>query len=412
MKALNSTPGALRLLLISVVARVPLATLAIGLLVHTVHLTGSFAAAGVVTAANAVALGVGGPLLGKLVDRRGQTPVLLVSGCAAAVLLCAAAALPVGAPLPVLVGLAGGIGLAVPPLGACVRSLLPSLVPDSDALRGVYAVEATAVEFTWIAGPPLVLGLGTLWSTGAALAAAGVVLLVGTAAFAVQPASRAWRPAGSGHRPRGGALRTPAMQTLVIVLVAVGVLFGAAEVGVAAAASALGSSGSAGPLLGLWGAGSLAGGALAARLGGGLRGAAGLALMLTALAAGHLGLVLAAGNVFALGAVLFIAGAAIAPAYATVYAMVDEAAPPGAVTEAFAWLSTAVAIGAAAGAAVGGAVADGAGPAAAFALAGGAGLVAVLVTLMRSPSLAGRDAQAVAASGADLADRAVAAAAA
>ena len=51
--------------------------LSIGLLVHAQHLTGSFAAAGLVAGAYAVALGVGGPLLGRLVDRRGQTPVLL-----------------------------------------------------------------------------------------------------------------------------------------------------------------------------------------------------------------------------------------------------------------------------------------------------------------------------------------------
>ena len=77
---------------------------------------------------------------------------------------------------------------------------------------------------------------------------------------------------------------------------------------------------------------------------------------------------------------LFVAGAAIAPTFASAYAMVDRVAPAGAVTEAFAWLATALAVGGAAGAAAGGAVADGAGPAAAFALAGGAGVVAVLVT--------------------------------
>ena len=54
---------------------------------------------------------------------------------------------------------------------------------------------------------------------------------------------------------------------------------------------------------------------------------AGLGLVLAALAAGHLALVPAAGNVIALGAVLLVAGAAIAPTYATVYAMVDRAAP-------------------------------------------------------------------------------------
>ena len=65
------------------------------------------------------------------------------------------------------------------------------------------------------------------------------------------------------------------------------------------------------------------------------------------------------------------------------YAMVDQAAPAGTVTEAFAWLATAAGVGAAAA----GALADHAGPQAAFALAGAAGAVAVLVTMLRAAVL-------------------------
>jgi predicted MFS family arabinose efflux permease len=93
------------------------------------------------------------------------------------------------------------------------------------------------------------------------------------------------------------------------------------------------------------------------------------------------------GSVLAIALVLFAAGAAIAPAYASVYAMVDDAAPAGTVTEAFAWLATAIAVGAAAGAAAGGVLADGPGPGAAFVLAGIAGAAAVLVTLLRAGTL-------------------------
>ena len=115
--------------------------------------------------------------------------------------------------------------------------------------------------------------------------------------------------------------------------------------------------------------------------------APGLTAILGALTLGHLALVPAAGSLVALGAVLVVAGAAIAPAYAAVYAMVDEAAPAGTVTEAFAWLATAVAVGAAAGAAIAGAVAESAGPAAALALAGAAGAAALLATAMRASTL-------------------------
>ena len=390
MKTLISSPGALRILAISIVARLPLAMLGIALLVHVVHLTGSYAAAGIVSGANAVALGVGGPLLGKLVDRRGQTAVLILGGCVSGTLLGAMASLPVGAPLPLLLALAVAIGLTVPPLGACVRALLPLLVPDPSAAPAVYAVETSAVEFTWVVGPPLALGLAAVLSTGVALAVAGSILAAGTAVFALEPASRSWRPEAGAVRPRGGALRVPAMQTLVMVFLAIGALCGAVEVGAAAAAAALGSSPAAGPLLGLWGLGSLTGGVITARLGGGARGAAGLSLVLAGLAAGHLASVAATGSLVALGAVLLVAGAALAPAFASVYAMVERVAPAGAVTEAFAWLGTAMAMGGAAGSAAAGIMADSSGPAAAFALAGGAGVLAALAAVLRAHTLAGQ----------------------
>src|SRR5215212_3982168 len=157
----------------SILARLPLAMLTIGTLVHVQRLTDSFAAAGAVAGTLAVAQGAGGPALGRLVDRRGQTAV-------AAAALGALAALPAGAPLGTLFTLAAVLGLATPPTGACMRALLPDLVADPDALRGAYAVDSAAVELTWVSGPPLVLLAGVLWSTGAALAVAGAILVAST----------------------------------------------------------------------------------------------------------------------------------------------------------------------------------------------------------------------------------------
>jgi len=408
MHSIASSAGARRLFATSIIARLPLAMLSIGLVVHVQRLTGSFAAAGVVTGVYAIAEGVGAPLLGQLVDRRGQTLVLLASASAAALLLVAIAVVPAGAPLGVLIALAAGIGLATPPVGACLRTQLPALLSDPSAVRSAFALEASVLELSWIFGPPLVLLLGALWSTGAALALGGVVLLVATAAFAAQPASRSWQPTRADRRARGGSLRTPAMRTLVTVLIAVGVLLGADEVAVTAAAKTLDGTTAAAPLFALWGAGSFAGGLLAARLGGGARTGAGVALVLCALTAGSLALIPAAGSMLALGAVLVLAGAAISPTEAALYAMVDAAAPAGTVTEAFAWLATAMAIGGALGAAGAGTLIDRAGPTAAFALAGGAGALAILTTLLRSRTLAPPQTSAIAHIDAQLPHRAAA----
>ncbi len=387
MKSIAFSSSAGRLFAASVVARLPPeGMLSIALLVHTQRLTGSFAAAGAVTGAFAIALGVGGPPLGRLVDRRGQTGVLVASASIATTLLLAIALVPSGAPLVVLLALAAGVGLSVPPVGACLRAQLPTLLANPGAVSRAYALETSLVELTYIFGPPLALCIGVLWSTRAALAIGGGILLAGTAVFATQPASRRWRPPAIGPRRRGGSLRTPTMRTLMIALIAVGALIGADEVAVTAAAKSVGGTSSAAPLFALWGAGSFVGGLIVTRLGT-ARSATGLILWLGALAAGHLALIPADTSVLELAAVLLVAGAAIAPTEAAVYAMVEDAAPAGAITEAFAWLATAMAVGGAVGAAGAGVLADSVGPAAAFALGGCAAAFAVLTTALRSRTL-------------------------
>src|SRR4051812_3812968 len=209
MASLRSFPGALRLAAVSILARLPMAMLSIALLVHVRHLTGSFATAGVVAGAFAASLGVGGPLLGRLVDRRGQTMVLLATALVAGAALAGIAALPARAPVEALVALAVVLGLSTPPVGACLRAILPAVVREREALRAAYAAESAAIELTWIGGPPLVLLVAVAWSTSAALVVCGAVLVAGTAAFAAQPASRGWRAPPGPRRPSRGAPRAP-----------------------------------------------------------------------------------------------------------------------------------------------------------------------------------------------------------
>lgn len=382
-----SAPGAATLLGTSILARLPLAMFSIALLVHAQRLTGSFAVAGIVSGAYAISGAVSAPLLGRLVDRCGQTRVLVTGATVTALALLTLGLLPSSAPPLPLIGLAAATGMATPPLEACIRTLLPTIVAEPGGLPALFALESTLLELTFVLGPPLALGLGALWSTGAALALSGLVMLASTLAFAAQPASRRWRPDRETPRPRGGSLRSPAIRTLVLVLVGTGAVFGAVDVGVTCAAKALGNRAAAAPLLALWGVGSLLGGIAATRLGGGARRAGGLTLLLAALAVGHGALIATTGSLLAIGAVILIAGATIAPTEASVYAMVDRAATASTRTEAFSWLWTASSTGAAVGAGVAGALAQHAGAPAAFAFAGAAGAIAVLIAAIGARSV-------------------------
>lgn len=381
-----STPGAPALLGSSIIARLPLAMFSIALLVHAQRLTGSFAVAGAVSGAYAIAGALSAPLLGGVVDRHGQTRVLVGGATMTAAALVINGLLPSGAPPLLLIALGAATGLFTPPLEACVRTLLSVIVADPSGLPALFAFESAVLELTFVLGPPLALGVGALWSTGAALALSGLLMLTGTLAFAAQPASRHWRPEADRRRPRGGSLDSAAMRTLVLILFGTGVAFGATEVGVTAAAHALGSTAAAGPVLGLWGVGSLLGGIAATHLGG-AQGARALTVMLAALALTHAALILTTGSVVAIGAVIVLAGATIAPTVSSIYAMVDAAAPAGTRTEAFSWVVSASLTGDALGATVAGALAQSAGARAAFALVGVAGAAATSTAILRSRSL-------------------------
>ena len=368
---------------LSIVARLPVPMLSIGLLVHTQQLTGSFAAAGVIVASFAAASSVGGPVLARLIDAHGQARPLAAAAACSSVSLLIVALLPTGTSVLLLVAFTGLAGLALPPVGACMRALLPGLV-DRSSLQTAYAAEATATELTFVAGPPVVLLAAGATSSSAAIAAVACLVGVATVAFATQPAARAWQPSSPARRGAGGALRTRGMQTLVATFLLIGLLFGAVEVGVAASGS---STAATGGLLGVWGVGSLLGGLALMRLGHLRPQARQLIILLIALTVGHVALAGTTGSELALAGVLLVAGASISPMYATVNGMVDDVAPDGMKTEAFAWLTTAAGTGAALGAALAGIVAEQRGASAAFLLAGAAGALATAIVATRARTL-------------------------
>jgi MFS family permease len=383
--ALLRRPGVLPLLALNILARVPLAGCGVLLVVHGHAITGSYAAAGAVAAANGLTTALAAPVLGRLVDRRGQTLVLVASGLACGGALLAVALLPRGAPVLALVALAAVAGAVQPPLGACLRTLWPDVMGgDPRLVASAFSLEAATLELTYIAGPLGFLTLAALTSTRVSVGALGGLLAVGTLAFAAQPPSRAWRPVEHGSARRRSALGAPAIQTIAVVMALVGVLVGGVEVAIAAASNGAHHPGATGPLLAVWGIGSLLGGVAAARRGG-PEGARGLVLVLLALAVTHAVLALSASTAI-LGALLVLAGFGIAPLFGQTSALTGRLALPGTSTEAFAWTTTAVSAGAAIGAALAGAIADSSTPAA-FAVAASAGLIAAAFVAARASSL-------------------------
>jgi MFS family permease len=351
-------PDVARTLVSSLLGRLPYTAIGLLLILRVRGMGGSYAEGGAVVAAFALGLAAGAPLVGRMVDRRGQTLVLMCCAIAASLPLLAVALVPDATPILVVGAVAALSGLLHPPLSGCMRALWSTLVPEGDSRHAAFALESSALELTFVIGPVvLVGGLAAATSPGAGLAACAVLLIAGTWAFATTPSSRRWRPAAprGGDRSVAGALASPALLVLLLGVAFVGASFGAIELAVTAFAEEHGSSGLAGPLLGAWAAGSLVGGLVAARSGAPAQPARRVLALLAATAVAD-ALLIAAPSPWALAVALLLAGSFIAPAFATLYGMVPDLARAGTLTESYTWLTTGISIGAAAGSALAGAV--------------------------------------------------------
>ena len=257
-------PGVRRLVAAGLVARLPMGMNALGVVLLIRDAGESYAGAGVVAAATALASAVGTPVLGRLIDRVGQTRVLvpvafafpaalalliaLAQGCAGVALLAASAALA---------------GALVPPISASIRALWPGLVPRPELRVTAYALEASLQEIFFLVGPLLVALLVVIGSPAIAVGVAAAAGALGTLAFAATAPSRAWRPevhSAEDPRRRGGALADGGVRALALVSLSMGVAFGSFEISMPAFGEAEGNRALGGLALAGISLGSLVGG--------------------------------------------------------------------------------------------------------------------------------------------------------
>lgn len=394
-------PGVLRLVVSVVIGRIPIGIFSLAIVLLVRQETGSFAQAGAASAAWALGAGIVAPLQGRLVDRFGQPAVLVPStllnaGAVAGVVVGAHD----GAPTWLLAAFAWLGGAALPPLGACMRSIWASAFADDAGARNTaYTFESMVAELFYIVGPAITTLLIAVSSPSTALLVAIGLSATGTLAFATAALARGWRSDDPAERSRAGALAAPGMRTLMLAIVPTGVAFGVLEVAMPAFAVAQGRpAGLAGIFLSAMAFGSLVGG-----LWYGARHWTGPIvtrfLRLQILFTVGLLPLLAASSVASMIALMAVAGLALAPSAAAGYLIVDHVAPPGTVTEATTWVMTANVAGGALGAALGGIVVQEVSVRAALVMACAGPLLGTLVTITRRRTLQGEPAAARLSSG-------------
>jgi predicted MFS family arabinose efflux permease len=347
----------------------------IGIVLLVTGVGRSYGLAGTLSAAYLLAAAALAIPQARLVDRLGQVRVLTVAALVFAVAMTGfVAVMQSRGPLWATFACVVVAGAAVPQVGSSVRTRWSHVLVERAQIDTAYALESSVDEVVFMTGPILVTVIATAWSPVAALGTAIALGTAGTLFFALQ---RSTAPVPT-PRARGARLERLQMSVMVpvcLVGLALGTLFGAAEVSTVAFASARGLRGYAGLLLALWATGSLIAGVVtgvvqwrispSARL---RRGAVGMFVAMIPLSV--------IGSMWVMGAWLFVAGFAIAPTIVAMLSLVEQSVPPTRLTEGIAIVETAFVTGIAPGAALAGHLIDSHGASTAYLVSLAAGLVA------------------------------------
>ncbi len=381
-------PGVRPVLVAAFVGRFPIGMMSLSIVLLVSEETGSYATAGAVAATQALAGAIASPLLGRLIDRIGQTPVLVFCGVAFPLSVAGliAVASSVTDLLP-LIACAIPFGVTYPPLFAATRALLTRMAGSEDLAATAFAFEAIVQEAFFITGPLLVALLVAIASPQAALVFVAVVTSAGTLAFAATRASRS-ATGEAGPKRLLGALASRGVRTLLVVSAAFGLAFGTLEVTMPAFAGERGSAATGGVLLAALAAGSMVGGVWYGSRSFSAHLSTQMICFCAVFAAALLPLAFA-GSIPVMLVLMGLAGFFVAPWAATSASLVGRLAPAGAVTEAYTWEMTAVVAGFALGGVLSGVLVESAGVREALIAAAAAAGASVAIAWARRDTLRG-----------------------
>jgi hypothetical protein len=383
------TRGVPRLLGFALIAELPAGMTALAIVLRITQSGGTYARAGLVGAVGAIGVGVCAPVWSRLVDRKGQTVVLIPTAIAVSATGILLAVLPPrGAIGPLLIA-STLMGLCQPPALVSARTLWPKVVKDPAVLETTYSIESSMTELVFIVGPLLAVAINAAFGSAAAVAASGVLSGVGALGLAASRSSRATRgtrKTATSH----AALRSVGVRILVCATFTMVIGFAAVDVSTIAAARKVGGNAAAGALVAVWGIGSLLGGMTFGSRSWPGRMSTRIVFFIGAITVFTAALIPVT-NLYLLGVLLFVGGLNYAPCFSCINQVVQRIALPGAATESFAWITSGALMGAAVGEAAAGYAITHQSPHAGFAVAACAVGLATIVVLIGRRSIRGGD---------------------
>lgn len=383
-------PGLRTLIVLIFFARIPMSAAGMVLTLHVaVGLGRGYGAAGTVGAAATIGIGLGAPLMGRVVDRVGLRPMLIITTLGETLFWITAQSMSY--PVLLVIGFVGGVltlqGMSIG------RQAVAALVPE-ELRRTAYSIDSISTELSYMVGPAAAVFFATQFSTTAAMTAMAIgVGAIGLALFVVNPAVRSEQELADddGVRPPRRTWLTP--QLIGVLVIGAGAVFvlSGTEVTIVAQLRDQGQIGLTGLVIVAWSVYSAVGGMIY----GSLHKSASQVTLMALLGTLTIPIGLAGGPWWVLALVLAPAAALCAPTIAATGEEVARLAPVAVRGVATGLQSTAFTMGAAAGAPLVGFVVDHSSPAWGFAVAGiGGVLVAATALILRTRTAAPQPASA------------------
>ncbi|MCI3273425.1 MFS transporter [Streptomyces cylindrosporus] len=344
----------------SLLSRLAFAMTNLSLLLYVSAASGSYAFAGGMTAVSLIGTAAGAIGQGRLIDRFGPSrPLLALTAAYGPLSLALIAMVPAQhSPDLLLVCTVFAQSATQPLLAVASRAMWPRLVPADAQRQTAYSYETISTETCYLIAPAIAATLAAAMWPGTPLSLACGVITTTALGFALAPAARRHRgrdetTAQSPRHPHA-VVRQRGMPILLIAALGFGTGVGFVAVGIPAAATALGATPAAGLLLATWSVSSVLGGLTYNRRPWPSEPSLRLPMLMAAF-----GLLLCPvfiGGFYGLAAAMILTGLTLAPQLTTQNALLDTLVPPHQVSEAFGWITTAIALGNATGQAASGAL--------------------------------------------------------
>ncbi|TRA97927.1 MULTISPECIES: MFS transporter [Rhizobium/Agrobacterium group] len=339
-------------------ARLPIAMAPIGIVAMLSQTHGEYWLAGAVSATFALTNAAAAPQISRLVDRQGQSRVLIpatiISVIAFVVLILAT-----NQRWPVwTLFLSAFLAAAMPSIPAMMRARWTEIFRDRPELNTAFAFESAADELVYISGASLSVGLAVSLFPEAGMMISTASLALGTFAFLLQRSTEPKvRPVEGGKRQQS-AIRLRPVQIITLALIFVGSTFATAEVSAVAITKQLGQPEAASLVIGVYAIGSFVVGLLLGAINPKMPLQRQLLIAVSVLALTALPLLFATTTVALLAFAVFLSGVAISPIFITAFGLIERRVPESMLTEGVTWVMTGIGIGMALGAFISGWVID------------------------------------------------------